>query len=212
MKSDSTYNIPNISNNKQEKFLETEVLGCQYCNEKNIICLECGDPVCISCFKEIVSKDFSNIKCKKCAKVISENKKKEILGEIEYDKLEYESMLKYIPNLIQCPQCGEKIAFEKGNVDYNIRNDKNEKLYKEAAEHYAAHRCRCPRCKVDFCSECLNSPYHIGQTCDSFKRFVTSKRCRYDNVVITNKNNGPEDDICANSECVQNYKISCKKN
>jgi hypothetical protein len=47
----------------------------------------------------------------------------------------------------------EQILFEKGHVDYNVSYDKNHKLTPEGATNCSNDRCRCPRCKIDFCVE-----------------------------------------------------------
>lgn len=156
-------------------------------------------------------KDLPNMKCISCSTPIMEDLKKQILGKEEYDRLDFQFTIGSIGNVIDCPQCKEKIQFEKGNIDYNIKNEKNEVLNKESAEHYASYRCRCPACKIDFCTGCQAIPYHIGQTCESFVKFVASKRCRFDNTVITKNNKGPSDDVCSNDECKQAFKTSCKK-
>ena len=151
------------------------------------------------------------MKCSECNCVISESYKKALLGSTLYDQLEKRAMEGVIGSLIECPQCKEKINFEKGSVDYNIKNDKNEKLTKQAAEHYATNRCRCPSCKIDFCAGCRATPYHIGKSCEENKQFKEAMRCRYDNAQITVKNIGPSEDVCNNPECVQLYSTACKK-
>jgi hypothetical protein len=165
------------------------------------------------CFIEYARKDFPNMQCVTCNTRISEETKKLLLGLDEYARVE-EHFIKNLPELkgiIECPQCKEKIGFEKGNIDYNIRNEKNEKLSKEAAEHYAANRCRCPSCKIDFCAGCKVTPYHIGQTCQAARDHALSKRCRYCDSKITSRNQGPTDDVCNTQECVGTYKTACTK-
>jgi E3 ubiquitin-protein ligase MYCBP2 len=151
------------------------------------------------------------MKCKTCNEIVSEETKKMILGAHEYETLEQRFLFGVIGSVIDCPQCKEKILFEKGGVDYNIKNDKNEKLSKETAEHYAYNRCRCPSCKIDFCVGCKSNPYHIGKTCENHLKFVSAKKCRYDDQVISMNNKGPADDVCNNQECVNTFKTACNK-
>jgi len=98
----------------------------------------------------------------KCNNQTSEYYLKEIIGKEAYSKIEQEHLDREIGVTFNCINCKEKIAFEKGVVDYNVKDDKNNKLSKDAAEDYSAHRCKCPYCKVEFCVECKSSPYHLG--------------------------------------------------
>lgn len=163
------------------------------------------------CFKDFAKKDLPNMKCITCQAPISEETKIMLLGRSEYDKLEMVFLMGAIGTLNECPQCKEKIVIEKGATDYNIKNEKNEKLSKEAAEHYAANRCRCPSCKIDFCAGCKMNPYHIGKSCEAAKQHAVAKKCRYDDSVITSKNQGPADDVCNSIECINTYKTACTK-
>jgi hypothetical protein len=185
---------------------------CNICKDPNFTYLDCIHRICLKCFEDYARKDFSNMKCIECHTAITESFKKEILGTNLYDQLEKTAMNHLIGTLIECPQCKEQINYERGAIDYNIKNDKNEKLSKEAAEHYAYNRCRCPSCKIDFCVECKRFPYHIGKTCQEQQKILNSKLCRYDNQIITDKNKGPADDVCNNQECMITYSTACTKN
>ena len=151
------------------------------------------------------------MKCIQCKEIISEEEKKVILGRNLYEELENKFNSLAIGKTTECvnQNCKEQIFFEKGVVDYNVRDEKNQKLSQNAAIHYSDYRCRCPRCKIDFCVGCKSSPYHIGKNCEEHIKFVASKKCRYDYVVINNSNKGPADDVCKNPECIILYKSSC---
>ena len=118
-----------------------------------------------------------------------------------------------VQDLIKCPNCGEQIAFEEGQVDYNAKDEQNQILSKQAAEDYAKHRCRCPMCKKDFCinPNCQAIPYHLGKTCDDFKGFKNSVICRFCDKEIKGDNKGPDDDVCNENECKKRYMVACKK-
>ena len=51
-------------------------------------------------------------------------------------------------------------SFEKGKVDFNVRDDQNNKLSREAAIDYAENRCRCASSGKNFYAKCKNTPYH----------------------------------------------------
>jgi hypothetical protein len=149
--------------------------------------------------------------CIICKENISEYLKREILGPDLYAKIEAKYMDVFLQNTIKCVSCKENIQFEKGNVDYKTRDEKNQPISKEACEHYANHRCRCPNCKVDFCVGCNSTPYHIGKTCEQHLQFVSAKKCKYCNAVINNSNKGLSNDVCSNLECAGLFKSSCTK-
>jgi E3 ubiquitin-protein ligase MYCBP2 len=151
------------------------------------------------------------MKCQTCSTLIPEETKVSMLGKDEYDKLIMSFIMGAIGTTIECPQCKEKIVFEKGGVDYNIKNDKNQKLSRESAEHYAFNRCRCVSCKIDFCVNCKESPYHIGYTCEEIYKIKISKKCKYCNTVITEKNKGPNEDTCLNPDCILIQRTACQK-
>jgi hypothetical protein len=149
------------------------------------------------------------MKCIQCKEVISEEEKKVILGDSLYGELEHRYNSLLIGSTIECvnKKCREQILFEKGHVDYNVRDEKNQKLNPEAATHYANNRCRCPRCKIDFCVECKSSPYHIGKTCIENVKI----KCKYCFTIIDPSNRGPEEEVCGSSECVATFRSSCQK-
>lgn len=74
-------------------------------------------------------------------------------------------IVKENPNFISC-DCGNIMMMEEGDVDYNMKDDKGQKLSKEAAEHFAKYRLRCDACGKNFCTKCNTTPYHTGRTCE----------------------------------------------
>jgi len=190
---------------------------CQICKlNPDVVYLSCVHPICKNCFLKCAEQNFYEMKCKVCSKPIDEPFKKLILGEEKLQQLENNALMGIIgANLVKCPypDCGEQNAFEPGQVDYNVRDDKNQKMSPQAAEDYAKHRCRCGFCRKDFCmnKDCLAMPYHLGMTCQKYKEYIESKKCRYCDKLIKNFNRGPDDDVCDGNECKERYYISCKK-
>eukprot|EP00898_Chlorokybus_atmophyticus_P001784 jgi/Chlat1/2606/Chrsp178S02455 len=48
-----------------------------------------------------------------------------------------------------------------------------------AAMHRAKHRYSCRACRLDFCGQCIASPYHEGLMCAEHKFRQTAPKCRY---------------------------------
>ena len=44
-------------------------------------------------------------------------------------------------SIAMCP-CGNAIAVEEGKIDYNVKDDKGNKISKESAEHMSKYRIR----------------------------------------------------------------------
>ena len=51
---------------------------------------------------------------------------------------------------------------QAGAVDYKMKDEKNQVLSKQAAEHFAKYRIRCNECDKNFCTLCGKEPYHLG--------------------------------------------------
>ena len=201
---------------KKHKKNKNNSEACIICsNQEDINYLECLHCICKKCFLKLSEEDLPNMTCPKCKKpknLISENDKKNILGQEKYEEIYNNFNMLLYGNLVECPNCKEKISFEPGEVDYNIKDENNKIISKIAAEHYANNRCRCPGCHTIFCQNCHIFPYHLGKTCDEYKKFISSIKCRYDNTVITNITRGPCEYVCMNRECIDKYNLSCKKN
>ena len=154
------------------------------------------------------------MKCNICQKEIDDETKKMILGEQKFNQLESQALMgMFGGNLVKCPykECGEQNQFEPGSVDYNIRDDQNKVISREAAEEYAKNRCKCGFCKKDFCKECLAMPYHLGLTCKQKEIRDKAKKCRFCDSEIKGFNRGPDDDVCNQNDCKERYMVSCKK-
>eukprot|EP00826_Nyctotherus_ovalis_P013748 TRINITY_DN1375_c0_g1_i9.p1 TRINITY_DN1375_c0_g1~~TRINITY_DN1375_c0_g1_i9.p1 ORF type:complete len:432 (+),score=91.22 TRINITY_DN1375_c0_g1_i9:404-1699(+) len=124
---------------------------------------------------------------------------------------------------IRCPKCKQVWEHNQGNPNYNVTDEKGQKLSKyrfpceddrTAAEHFAKHRARCPGCGANFCSSCNTEPYHVGFTCEEFKNYQAARKCRYCKEKIENEgaSNLPVfRDVCKKDECVENMKKACDK-
>ena len=183
---------------------------CQICKfNPEVIYLPCKEPhpICYDCFLRCAEENLYGMKCKICQEVIDEKTKKEILGEEKIKELEKKYLSK---NLIKCPNCGEMLEFLEGKIEYNIFNEKKEKISPKAAEHYAKNRCKCLSCTKDFCISCQSTPYHLGKTCEEYNNYINSKKCRFCQKEI-DKNNMFADRVCNDKECKERFIVSCKK-
>lgn len=71
----------------------------------------------------------------------------------------------------------------------------------------AKHRVRCNQCSENFCAKCKEYPYHIGKTCEQFKEFKNSRKCRFCGIKIDAKapfqsKKAAFKDVCSNAECL----------
>ena len=177
---------------------------CQLCPSQDIICLECGHTICKQCFRKLAQQNIHVVKCtvKECKEpLVSEYYKKQILDK-EFDKLHSE--LPILEGLVSCPNienCKNQILFEKGDLNLNIYDNEGNKLQKKYSEKYAAQRAKCNVCSKEFCVDCKSTPYHMGYTCEEWKEYVESDKCRFCLKAIKENNKGQYDNYCNNDEC-----------
>jgi len=101
-----------------------------------------------------------------------------------------------------------------GKADPNQKDENGKKLSKESLENMGKYRARCNKCLKNFCANCKEYPYHLGYTCDQFKFYKSSVKCRYCKQEIQYKKaQKPMDfiDICNKLECIKISKWACKK-
>ena len=199
---------------QDEEVLKSSKQKCQICKRyTKLFFLQCLHPICSNCLTKIAEKQFYELKCKKCGTEIDEKTKKQILGTKKYEELESNALKGIIGNIVQCPnpKCKEQNTFEPGEIDYNVKDENNKQLSKKAAEDYATHRCRCGFCQINFCVNCLAIPYHLGKTCQEYKKHIFAKKCRFCDSEIKSNNIGPDEDVCTEEECIKRYSYCCKK-
>jgi len=196
--------------------MEIEIPSCSLCKDPtNFTYLECCHEICFNCLNKLISKDLYGSECPKCNEKIKADYIKMLMGEEKYLEMDSRSLAAHLKDdqiIICCNEkCKEKIVFEKGNVNFNQKDDKGSQLSVKACNDFANQRCRCPTCKIEFCVECNTSPYHIGKTCEEQKVINNSKKCRYCGEAINKSNRGPSDICCNSFECTERFENSCKK-
>lgn len=188
-----------------------DLVLCHICQSPFIEYLSCGHPICRECFKKMLESNYYKMSCLVCNELIPEYVKKGMFPNFS-PKLDIDL------NIVQCPKCNNKMEFQEGKIDFNIKDSNNKKISKECAIEYAKYRCKC-LCGIDFCVNCQKKnmlnipfvPYHLGYTCQKWKEKQTSQKCVYCDKVINIQNRGPYSYCCNNKECLERYKISCKK-
>lgn len=214
----NSFNNANINKNISG-FNDNRIETCTNCfGLQDLIYLECFHMICKKCLTSQAEADFNNVRCKvnDCQLPVNYQYMKMILGEDVLNKIESESMgrlLNEYGKQIVCPNndCQELIFFEVGRVDYNIKNEKNQLISKQAAECYSQNRCKCPRCQKEFCISCNFSPFHLGKTCEEQRKFKEAKKCKYCQSEIKANNRGPSEDVCSAEDCVGANQIACTK-
>eukprot|EP01080_Neovahlkampfia_damariscottae_P012824 gene12824-7175_t len=177
----------------------------------------CSHIICEICLqnleKEIVEKKltFQEIKCPvlNCEQVLTDN-----FIKINFSKENYESILnfeleKILNNdkFVKCPKCFFCIEMvKKSSKDIEKELEELKKPLTKENLHKEIYRFRCRECETDFCSDCLSEPYHENFTCETFKKFKESKKCRFCFEVIPEEN-----DFCENEECIKKQEFICTK-
>jgi len=207
------------------KLMQEEM--CQVCyNKQGIEVSGCNHKLCQSCGKKNINDGINSKKwasqavtcpIKDCKNILPQNifryfdLRKSTLEELE--RMQQKFNMSQTDGLVRCPSddCGYTFVGEPGKV----MHEKNEvgRDYKPITEvalrHKAKHRFRCPQCQCNFCGECSASPYHVGDTCESYVKWKESKKCRYcestiDPRKITHKPNWQYpgwDNVCHMAEC-----------
>eukprot|EP01083_Nonionella_stella_P023469 64939_1 len=87
-------------------------------------------------------------------------------------------------------------------------------------KHWVLNRIRClnKSCSSynkDFCRSCKHQPYHLGYTCESFKLFAQTPKCRFCQTILTLDNcdniHSWKVLVCNATGCLENQKISSNK-
>eukprot|EP00494_Astrolonche_serrata_P002378 UN02384 len=122
---------------------------------------------------------------------------------------------------VKCPKCSltfigdEADQSEAVNRQYMELGLDGQKISAEGINHKAKWRFRCSKCTTIFCGQCELTPYHLGFTCDSFKKRQEARKCRFCSVVLK----GPAgvqsieaiDNVCNEQECKDRAKNVCTK-
>lgn len=172
--------------------------------------LDCNHIVCkehlVATFEEEYRRN-QQLKCpvRGCSFVLSVGEVKELVGEQRFDELMMALVVGDGEVIANC-SCGISITLESARIDYNQKDQNGVKFSREAAEHFAKYRFRCPKCTTISCAKCKEAPYHEGTTCEQFKIFKAAKKCRFCGEKLPN---GKE--VCGKPECRERLDRVCKK-
>jgi len=210
---------------------------CELCGQKQGIEVgECRHKVCKSCGKRkiksgIVSKKWASqaVTCpvKGCKIILPQNVIRHFglssstIKELEIMQQKFN--MSQTKGLVRCPskECGYTFVGEPGKVVKDkIEVGRNGKPLSEVTlKHKAKHRFRCPMCNINFCGVCSATPYHLGDTCDTFQSWKESKKCRFCEATIDQSKviHEPDlrypgwDNVCHLQECQGRREQSCGK-
>jgi uncharacterized C2H2 Zn-finger protein len=181
----------------------------------------CSHSFCKHCLYEHIidniKKTNVQISCPCCDKIITDAMIKTVLSQDEYNNfidMGLKNVLKG-ESFIQCPKC--KVIIEKVKTSINdiIKSlGKPNKEIKDSDIHKEQHRFRCRECNAEFCDSCCIIPYHEGFTCEKYKEYLNTKKCRFcDESLKDNYTSGPEAlrAICGRPECAKKRLNACGK-
>lgn len=175
--------------------------------------LECNHRICDNCIKLHLSKSLdnnnNNIVDNKCPVIIDQQQRnnkcclsnipdyisRRVLTDQQFDRLQQLALQLYFKHngsiAITCPNTTCQHTFEAVEGDINDKSLDNDtglngiKLTKQTLQHRAKHRFRCSKCNTEFCSICNAIPYHTGYTCEQYKNYIQSNKCRFCETAIT---------------------------
>lgn len=196
----------------------------------------CDHKVCESCGKRKLLEGIANKKWTKHAvtcpidncenNLPSSTIQHFALGKALLEKLETMQQtfnMSKTEGLVTCPaeRCGFIFVGEAGKVvKGQIEKGRNNRpLSNIALAHKAKHRFRCPQCNCNFCGNCSEFPYHLGDTCETFKEWKESKKCRFCHATIDprkirhkpNRKFPGWNNVCHLEECQTRRSQSCGK-
>jgi len=165
----SSYDPRNFSEERVSQFVDNVDL-CMYCmrafteedrmqeSVKMFQSTNCFHSFHSQCFFDMADKElctenrdaeefeFKEAKCGECGLTIEHWECKEIVGDKKWEEIEKRRMdivTARDPKLVKCA-CGNVMELEAGKPDYEMKTEKGEQYSKEAAEHFAQNRLRCP--------------------------------------------------------------------
>eukprot|EP01084_Bolivina_argentea_P250100 418904_1 len=131
---------------------------------------------------------------------------------------------------VKCPSCSmameilsasKKISPEEATALKKLRHPVTLlSISADKQEHYRNYRIKCRNngaCNADFCRHCWESPYHIGDSCESLKANKLAAKCRYCSTVLSESNRVQNpvskalSNVCINKVCFEKMKVSSDK-
>ena len=138
------------------------------------------------------TRSVSGIKCPACVDTpIAPMDLQSLLPTADYDRLlnnEFNNLVTVNDCFVKCPSCS--IIIERDSrVPEGETKPQNLVISGvtcsvEAFEHHQQQRFRCRQCSTEFCASCLAVPYHLGKTCEEFKTYQESTKCRFCDTVL----------------------------
>ena len=109
------------------------------------------------------------------------------------------------------------ITREEQNRLDRLKDDDGNSISETCKKHWRTFRIKCRKCNQDFCKNCWETPYHLGDTCESLRAKKSQPKCRFCGKLLTSQNRLANpisralNDVCNERECVDKVKISSTK-
>ena len=194
-----------------------EGVKCSVCGKvsedfSGALFLDCSHIVCKRHICESFEEEYKRtqrLECpvRSCPHLLSINDIKDAVGEDRFDSLMMALALGDNAGVVaECKNCGLSIQLEPERVDYHQKDQNGVAFSREAAEHFAKFRFRCPKCSNISCANCKEAPYHEGKTCEQFAAFKVAKKCRFCGEKLPSGKEG-----CMKVDCRERMARACKK-
>eukprot|EP00760_Papus_ankaliazontas_P019464 PhM_4_TR18027/c10_g2_i2/m.93112 len=208
-------------------------LHCTKCYEPlnddvGVVAPDCGHWLCAACARRHVTEEsthsLSCVRClhQNCPMTLPENELRRTLTSAAVDAIDRRELESIVGDgggaVAICPGCSFTFIADTANATTtNTATDMMSRvnvdgiiLTVEAAQHRDRYRFRCPRCSIDFCANCSETPYHTGFTCEAFAIRKTRALCQFcDNPAENNNHDHGTVVHCQQEDCVLRAAIAC---
>ena len=209
------------------------------CNSGQTSLLKCNHNVCPACIEEMVQRRMKGLlqdvfcPIEDCNEVLSPNEIQENIDEELYKSYLDFCFQKFIEESTEviihdCPNedCTYRMSVETRtleeieNLNVNTithRGEDGRLLSRPTWIHFNRYRIRCRECQEDFCTECKAIPYHLGMTCEQYKSYQGSRKCRFCQQSLQSENSAPSSsyealqNCCNDKECLEEREYACEK-
>ncbi|CDW73844.1 myc binding protein 2 [Stylonychia lemnae] len=144
-----------------------------------------------------------------------EQVQEQVVAEVKMDEMDIEVQMsepeiKVNLEIQEEPKClCQDIMVGEDREDFDFKDRLGNKfLSEEAVQHLRKFIVRCNLCADTHCSECQEKPYHLGYTCETYKKHIEERVCRFcqekyqQNALISE--HPVFDDVCKNCEDLTN--------
>lgn len=214
-------------NNNQtlSAFLQQYQIVCGVCGNggrSDLVCLDCLHVYCHSCLEDIVKKCLSRNETPTCPQVVLEEDGENaspsstscgplpdfalraVMSDVDFSALldrRLASVTASSGDFVHCPRCSFVFVADTTTAQQQ-QQQQDERRF----------RFRCRQCQWLWCLQCGHSPYHEGFSCESYKEYLSGRKCRFcQNPLDQSLNSNNDDDHDACSACKEKDDRCCEK-